>query len=262
VEKEPLLAARVRDQVTPEEWETRVRLAAAYRLFARLGLTDGISNHITARAPDEGLFLINPWGLLFEEVTASNLHTIDHDGNVVRQGETDFGVNKAGYVIHSAIHAARADVFCVAHTHTRAGVAVSAMECGLMPVSQTALRFLNRVGYHDYEGPAVDEGERERLVQHLGRNDALILRNHGLLTCGRSIAEACHLMTRLEAACQIQVDLMATNTPMVIPSQEAQERTAALFAPTSNSKEVVTTGGREWDALVRQLDRDDDSYKS
>lgn len=256
------MTARIRDRVTPEEWATRVQLAAAYRLVAKYGMTDMISNHITAHAPGDGEILINPWGLLFEEITASSLHKIDLDGNMVLRGESDFPVNKAGYVIHSAVHAARADVFCVVHTHTRAGVAVSAMACGLMPASQTALRFLNRVGYHDYEGPAVDEGERERLVTNLGSNDVLVLRNHGLLTCGRSIPEAYHLMQRLETACQIQVDLLAANTPVILPSEESQRRTAALFAPTSNSTEVTTTGGREWDAVVRQLDREDDSYKS
>ena len=174
----------IRERVSPAEWEARVQLAAAYRLTEMYGMTEMTANHISCRVPgEEGQFLINPYGMLYEEITASSLLKIDLDGNILLNA-TEFGVNRAGFVIHSAIHAARHDVDCVAHTHTPAGMAVSAMECGLLPIAQTTMRFLH-VAYHDFEGIADDEGERERLVADLGNNDAMILRNHGLLVCGR-----------------------------------------------------------------------------
>jgi len=243
------------------EHDARVDLAACYRLVARYGMTDLIYNHITARVPgSDHHLLINPFGLLYEEITASSLLRIDIEGNVLDPRSTDLGINRAGYVIHSAVHGARDDVACVIHTHTRAGVAVSCMPDGLLPISQTALRFLGRTGYHDFEGPAIDEGERVRLVAALGDNDALILRNHGLLTVGRSIAEAFLLMQRLETACRIQVDALAGGAPLV-PSEESRRRTAALFSPKDGSADVSIAGAREWPALLRQLDRADDSYR-
>lgn len=243
------------------EQETRVNLAACYRLVAHYGMTDLVYNHITARIPDsDHELLINPFGLLYEEVTARSLVRINLDGEILDHGSTDLGINRAGYVIHSAVHGAREDVACVIHTHTRAGVAVSCMTDGLMPISQTALRFLGRTGYHDFEGPAIDEGERVRLVTALGDNDALILRNHGLLTVGRSIAEAFLLMQRLETACQIQVAALAGGRP-IIPSEESRRRTAALFSPDGGSNDVSIAGDREWPALLRQLDRADRSYR-
>jgi ribulose-5-phosphate 4-epimerase/fuculose-1-phosphate aldolase len=243
------------------EQETRVNLAACYRLVARYGMTDLIYNHITARIPGrEHELLINPFGLLYEEVTASSLVRINLDGEILDPGSTDLGINRAGYVIHSAVHGAREDVACVIHTHTRAGVAVSCMADGLMPISQTALRFLGRTGYHDFEGPAIDKGERIRLIAALGDNDALILRNHGLLTVGRSIAEAFLLTQRLETACQIQVAALAGGLP-VMPSEESRKRTAALFNPRGGSEDVSIAGDREWPALLRQLDRADRSYR-
>ncbi|MDK2768947.1 class II aldolase/adducin family protein [Sphingomonas koreensis] len=246
--------------MNPIERDTRIALAACYRLIARYGMTDLIFNHITARIPNTEDLLINPFGLLYEEITASSLVRIDIEGNVLDPGDTDYGINRAGYVIHSAVHSARPDVQAVIHTHTRAGVAVSCMPQGLMPISQTALRFLGRTGYHDFEGPAIDEGERVRLIAALGANDALILRNHGLLTVGRSIPEAFLLMQRLETACQIQVAALAGGAP-VMPSAESQRRTAALFAPKTGSADVSTDGGREWPALLRQLDRADPRYR-
>lgn len=244
------------------EHDARVDLAACYRLMARYGMTDLIYNHITARLPgSDHHLLINPFGLLYEEITASSLLRIDIEGNVLDSGSTDLGINRAGYVIHSAVHGARDDVACVIHTHTRAGVAISCMPDGLLPISQTALRFLGRTGYHDFEGPAIDEGERVRLVAALGDNDALILRNHGLLTVGRTIAEAFLLMQRLETACRIQVDALAGGAP-VMPSEESRRRTAALFSPKDGSADVSIAGAREWPALLRQLDRADVSYRS
>ncbi|EQA96594.1 class II aldolase/adducin family protein [Sphingobium baderi] len=243
------------------ERKTRNDLAACYRLVARYGMTDLIYNHITARIPgSDHELLINPFGMLYEEITASALIKIDIEGNVLAPGSTSYGVNRAGYVIHSAVHAAREDVQCVIHTHTRAGVAVSCMTDGLLPISQTALRFMGRVGYHDFEGPAIDDGERSRLIAALGRNDVLILRNHGLLTVGRTVAEAFLLMQRLETACQIQVAALAGGPP-IFPSRSSQERTAALFNPATGSADVSVSGGLEWEALLRQLDRIDPSYR-
>lgn len=237
----------------------RVQLAACYRLMAMFGMTDLIYNHITAAVPAEpGHFLINAYGLDYSEVTASSLFKIDLDGNIVSAPDLPLGINHAGYVIHSAVHAARHDVNCVIHTHTRAGVAVSAMESGLLPISQTAMRFTGRVGYHDYEGPATDLDERQRLKANLGQNDALILRNHGLLVCGKSIPATFHMIQRLETACRIQVDL--ANRPVFNPSDEARFRTEAILTGAS-PQEVRADGALEWVALIRKLDRLDVGYR-
>src|ERR1700757_2300535 len=175
----------VREQVSPEEWQTRVDLAACYRLVAMYGYTEGVANHISCRVPGHhDQFLINPYGMLYEEMNASCLIKVDVDGNTLFN-QTDYNVNVAGFVIPSAIHMARHDVDCVAHTHTPAGMAVSAMECGLLPLTQTSMRFVP-IGYHDFEGIADDLGERERLVRDLGEHEAMVLRNHGLLVCGRT----------------------------------------------------------------------------
>src|SRR5271154_2559614 len=175
----------LRDRVTAAEWQARVDLAACYRLAHHFGMTDLIYTHISARVPGpEEHFLINPYGLLFNEITASSLIKIDLDGAVVLKPDLDYPVNQAGFVIHSAVHAARPDVGCVMHTHTRAGMALSALECGLLPLTQTAMRFHGRIGYHEYEGPAVELDERQRLVANLGVHSAMILRNHGLLSAG------------------------------------------------------------------------------
>ena len=180
----------VKDQVSPEEWQARVELAACYRLVDQYEMTDLIYNHITARIPGTEHLLINLYGLLYKEITASSLVKIDVEGEIIAKPDTDYGINKSGYVIHGAIHKARPEVKCVLHTHTRAGIAVSAMNCGLLPLSQTSIRFHDHIGYHDFEGPAVDLDERERIVKDLGQHNALIMRNHGLLTCGPSVPEA------------------------------------------------------------------------
>ena len=261
--------APMRDRVTEAEWATRVELAACYRLVARYGMADLIYNHITARVPgEEGHFLINPFGFLYEEITASCLFKIDLDGRVVERPDLPYEVNRAGFVIHSAVHAARHDVDCVIHTHTRAGMAVSVMECGLLPATQGALRFHDRLAYHDFEGPAVDEGERERLVSDLGSCDAMVLRNHGLLTCGRAVAEAFLLMNRLEMACRVQIDFMGANTPLRLPTPDVMTKTARVLAPPTFSGRQGTeaslgnwNGQREWSALLRQLERTDSSYQ-
>jgi ribulose-5-phosphate 4-epimerase/fuculose-1-phosphate aldolase len=208
----------IRDQVSPEEWQTRCELAACYRLVDAYEMTDLIYNHITARIPgSDDHLLINLYGLLYREITASSLVKIDVEGNIVWKPDTDYGINKSGYVIHGAIHKARTEVKCVIHTHTRAGMAVSAMKCGLLPLSQTSIRFVGHIGYHDYEGPAVDVDERERIVADLGPHDALIMRNHGLLTCGATIQQAFNTMYQLELSCRSQVDAMAARTDLTMP---------------------------------------------
>ena len=240
------------------EWKTRVDLAACYRLVALYGMSDLIYNHITARVPGtEDQLLINPYGMLYEEITATSLIRIDIEGNVLENPTGEHGVNQAGYVIHSAIHGARHDVDCVIHTHTRAGMAVSAMKCGLLPLSQTAMRF-NQIAYHDYESVALELDERARLVRDLGNLDAMILRNHGLLTVGASIAQTFNTMYWLEMACKSQVDAMAANTELVMPPKEVAEKTYTLYRPETRRP----FGEMEWPAMLRQLDRRDPSYKN
>ena len=191
------------------EREARVRLAACYRLIAHFGMDDLIYTHISARVPESpGHFLINPYGMMFHEITASSLVKIDYEGNVVEPAQNP--VNYAGFVIHSAIHAARPDVNCVLHTHTRAGVAVSCLKEGLMSLNQFSAPYYNRVGYHDYEGVATNLDERQRLVRDLGDKRVLVLRNHGLLTAGRSVPEAFQLMYYVEQSCRVQMDLMGS----------------------------------------------------
>jgi ribulose-5-phosphate 4-epimerase/fuculose-1-phosphate aldolase len=249
---------RVQDIVSEAEWNTRINLAAAYRLIAHFGMSDLIYNHITARVPGSHTeFLINPYGMMYEEITASSLVKVDLDGNVLFNVDENFSVNRAGYVIHSAIHAARHDVECVIHTHTRAGMAVSVLECGLLPLTQMAMRF-DAIAYHEYEGVAVDLDEQSRLVKDLGERDVMILRNHGLLSVGKSIAEAFNAMYWLEMACRAQVDAMACNTPLHVPPQTVVEKTNHLYRPQVRRP----FGVMEWPAMLRLLDRRDESYKS
>jgi len=246
----------VRDQVSKEEWEARVNLAACYRLMHEFGMTEMIANHISARVPGtEDQFLINPYGMLYEEMTASGMIKIDLEGNILFNA-TDYGINKAGYVIHSAVHAGRHDVDCVIHTHTLAGMAVSAMKTGLLPLAQTAMRF-GDVAYHDYEGPALELDERERLVADLGDREAMILRNHGLLTVGPSIPESFNNMFRLERACQLQVMTLSCNSEIRLPPAEVVKATQDGFKPGVRRRWGLT----EWPALLRKLDRIDPSYR-
>ncbi len=216
-----------RSRISGAEWDTRCDLAALYRLLAHFRMTDLIDTHISARVPgEEGLFLINRYGVLFHEMRASDLIKIDHEGNAVDSRYGPESVNRAGFNIHSAIHAARPDVSCVVHTHTSAGIAVSAQEEGLLPISQHALKFYRRLGYHDYEGIALNPEERDRLVHDLGLHMAMILRNHGLLAAGRSIAEAFNQIYFLERACQAQVQALAGGRPLRRPPQAVCELTA------------------------------------
>ena len=269
----------IRARVSAEEWELRVNLAACYRLVARYGMTDLIYNHITARVPGpEHHILINAYGMLYEEVTASSLIKVDLAGNIIDKDEHPYSVNAAGYIIHSAVHEARDDAHCVVHTHTPAGIAVSAMEEGLLPLSQTAMRFHGHVAYHDYEGPAFNRGEEGRLVRHLGDKSAMILRNHGLLVCAPSIPQAFNLIYWLEQACRIQVQILSTQRPL----HKAAKKVVALTAEALSGMEITLDneaatnpnlkrgaqkagsgyGMLEWPALLRALDRQDTSYRT
>ena len=269
----------LRTRVSAEEWELRVHLAACYRLVARYGMTDLIYNHITARVPGpEHHILINAYGMLYEEVTASSLIKVDLAGNIIDKDDHPYSVNAAGYIIHSAVHEARDDAHCVIHTHTPAGIAVSAMEEGLLPLSQTAMRFHGHVAYHDYEGPAFNRGEKGRLVRHLGDKSAMILRNHGLLVCAPSIPQAFNLIYWLEQACRIQMQVLSSQRPL----HKAAKRVVALTADALSGMEITLDneastnpslkrgaqkagsgyGLLEWPALLRALDRQDTSYRN
>jgi len=250
-----MISKPVREQVSAEEWQARVDLAACYRLIALEGLTEMVANHISVRVPgSHNEFLINPYGMLYEEMTASSMLRIDLGGNVLFNA-TDYGVNRAGFVIHSAIHAARHDVDCIIHTHSLAGMAVSAMKCGILPIAQSSMRFAD-IGYHDFEGIAVRMDERERLVQSLGQREALVLRNHGLLTVGASVAECFNNMYRLERACQLQVMTLSCNTELSMPSTESVRYTNELFTGKGSRR----FGLMEWPSLLRRLDRIDPGY--
>jgi ribulose-5-phosphate 4-epimerase/fuculose-1-phosphate aldolase len=258
----PLHAAQpsLRERVSPEEWAVRVKLAAAYRIAAQLRWTDHIYTHFSARVPgpDEH-FLINAFGLLFDEIQASNLVKVDLDGALV-DDPTGLGINYAGYVIHSAIHAARPDLQAVLHTHTRDGIAVSAQTRGLLPISQHAIAFSGRVAYHGYEGIALDLNERERLVADLGDKSVMILRNHGLLTGGISVEHAFQQLHNLERACNIQIAAQsAGNAELLFPPAEVVakvEKQASAHARGDGPKVAL-----HWDALVRQLERHDLDYR-
>ncbi|KMO39548.1 aldolase [Methylobacterium tarhaniae] len=239
----------------------RVDLAAAYRLIHRLGLDDSIYTHISARLPGpEHRFLINPYGLRFEEVKAGNLVTVDLDGRVL-DDPCGLGINPAGFTIHSAVHAAREDASCVLHTHTVAGVAVSCQEEGLLPLNQWSMQFAGRLAYHDYEGIALDLDERQRLVADLGDKPVMVLRNHGMLTCGRSVAEAFKLMHNLERSCRAQLALQAAGAPLIRPSVAVAAKTAGQYASFYDKMEAGAVPDTEWAAFKRMLERSDPDYK-
>ena len=239
--------------MTPEEWQTRCELAACYRLTALYGWTDLTGTHISARIPGTDEFLLNPFGMLFDEITASALIKVDHEGKLL--SESAFPINPAGFTIHSAVHMASDDMNCVMHTHTRAGNAVAMLKEGLLPLNQKALLILGFVAYHDYEGAALDLDERERIVRNLGDNRILFLRNHGLLTVGKTIGEAFVWMYRAETACQFQVDALSCGREINALSQETIDHVIAqgreIFAESG-----FAAAGHEWPALVRQLERE------
>jgi ribulose-5-phosphate 4-epimerase/fuculose-1-phosphate aldolase len=239
------------------ERDLRVQLAAAYRIFDHLGWCELIYGHISMRVPGpEHHFLINPYGLRYDEITASGLVKIDLDGNLVEPSEYSF--NPAGFVIHSAIHEHREDAHCIMHTHTRAGMAVAALECGLLPVSMNGMSFHGNLAYHDFEGSMLLLEEREKLAGDLGSADALILRNHGLLSVGRTIAEAFLYLYRLESACRVQLDAMACGR-LQYPPQEAVERSARQMREFARC--AADTGQLEFDALVRLVEEKDPSFR-
>lgn len=238
------------------ERETRIALAACYRLVAHFGMDDLIATHISARVPGRpDHILLNPYGLMFHEITASSLVKVDADGNVVE--DNGYPVNHAGFVIHGAVLQARSEVNSVLHTHTRAGVAVSCLADGLMHINQTSAMLYGRVAYHDYEGVALDLDERTRLVRDLGDKSAMVLRNHGLLTAGRTVPEAFLRMYYLEQSCRIQIDLMASGGKLTPLSDNVLQHTAGQFAESP-----VPGGEREWPALLRLLDAKDPSYRN
>ena len=244
-----------RKKIPAAEWEARVDLAACYRLVAQYGMHDLALTHISARVPGhpDQLFL-NPYGLLFDEITASSLVKIDMDGNTVE--DSDYEVNRAGYVIHSAILAARPEITCVLHTHTIAGMAVSAQAEGLLDLAQCSMRFHNRLAYHDFEGISLDTDERTRLQASMGDKYAMMLRNHGLIVAGRSVPEAWSLNWSLERACQVQVAAQGGGAKVVPAPAEVAEHTAQQMWRGND-----LAGKREWPSLLRQLDRVDPSYR-
>ena len=251
----------LQESVSPEEWQLRCDLAACYRLVALYGWSDLVFTHISAKLPEsvsgpEHQFLINPYGLMFDEITASSLIKVDMQCNKLH--DSPFPVNPAGFVIHSAVHEARADAQCVLHTHTRAGVAVSAQKCGVLPISQQSTFVLASLAYHGYEGVAFRDEEKPRLQADLGEANFLMLRNHGLLTVGKSIADAFLSMYTFENTCRIQIDAQSGGgeltqvNPLIIKGVAEAMR--------------VQTGGMggafAWPSLIRKLDRLDESYKS
>ncbi len=244
-------------KVSPEEWQARVDLAAAYRVVAHYGWDDLIYTHISARVPGpEHHFLINPYGMLFEEITASSLVKVDLDCNIVEP--SPYAINPAGFTIHSAVHAAREDANCVLHLHTVAGVAVASQEQGLLPLNQTSMLFDGELAYHEYEGLALMADERPRLVADLGDKSVMILRNHGTLTVGPTVMTAFHYMYLLERACQMQVAALAGGAALHHPSPAVREvvRRQAKVGLTRDDHRLT------WDALLRMLDAKDPSYKS
>ncbi len=242
-----------KNNFSQEEWSNRVNLAACYHLADYFQMSDIIWNHITSRTSNEKeTFLINPFGLRYDEITASNLVEVTPEGKVIN---SDSSINDTGYIIHGAIHRARKDIACVMHTHSRAGLAVSCFEDGLQPMIQDAAIFYNRVSYHDWEGMSTESEECERLSKSLGKNNVMILRNHGLLTCGTTIAEAFMLMYYLDRACKNQIDTMSTGMKINVPSDNIME-----FAAGQYDDPRFKLGKHEWPALLRLLDDNKSIY--
>lgn len=257
-ELKPADTASVRDQVSEDEWKIRVNLAACYRLIAHNGWDDLVYTHISARVPGtDDHFLLNPMGLMFEEVTASSLVKIDLDGRKVM--DSPYDVNAAGFVIHSAIHEARPDIGCIIHLHTDYGVAVSMQKDGLLPISQTATFPYSFLTYHDYEGVAVRDDEKQRLVANLGNKFLMILRNHGTISCGPDIGFAYIGMHFLEKACKIQILAQSSGQELIPIEKEAYEN-ALAGGDVVNA--AFTPENSPWTALLRKMDRLDPSYKT
>ena len=244
--------ASVRNHISEAEWKVRVELAACYRLVALDGWTDLTATHISGRVPGEDAFLLNPSDLYFEEITASSLVKMDYDRNIVLDNGKYF--NPAAFTIHSAILGGRPDAVCALHTHTRAGMAVSAMKCGLLPITQHALRFYNRLGYHKYEGIALDPDEKARLIADLGPNEAMILENHGLATVGVTIGDAYEAMFYLEKSCQSQLDAMTSGTELILPDSEVCEHAAKQYESYSSYQD------KDWAAAMRRAYRESPGF--
>ena len=245
----------VRNTVTPAEWQQRVDLAAAYRLAAYYRWTDQIYTHFTAKVPGTEELLINPYGVLFEEVTASCLVKVTIEGKVLLD-PTGMGINPAGYNIHSCVHEARPDLTAVFHTHTAAGIGVACQRRGLLNLSQHSMRFHNRLGYHDYEGIALNPEEKVRLVRDLGPHYAMILRNHGLLGAGRTVREAFEIIYYLERACEAQIRAQSGGAELIECSDAIADKVGqVLDAPNRSARD------HDWPALKRLLDRMDASYQ-
>jgi ribulose-5-phosphate 4-epimerase/fuculose-1-phosphate aldolase len=243
-------AIRLGSDISEAEWRVRVDLAACFRLSEMLGWSDLVYTHISARVPGrDDQYLLNRFGDGFDEITASRLARVDFSGDVT--DGSDALIHKAGFVVHSAVHGARADARCVIHTHTVAGMAISMLRDGLQPLSQHANLFYGRIGYHDYEGLALELDERARLVRDLGPHPAMILRNHGLLAVGETVAEAFSIMHHLEQACRAQLAAMAAGAPLMIPSEAARQKTAAQGFGSPDAP----FGKVEWPAMLRRLDR-------
>lgn len=238
------------------EWQMRVDLAACYRLADIFGFSDIVWNHITAKVPGSENFLINRFGLRHDEISASNLLTLDIDGNVVDPGSAgrNDDVNVTGYVIHSAIHAARPDAHCIMHSHSEHALAVSTLQNGFIPMVQDAMPFYKQVAYHDYEGLSTDTAERQRLAENLGNKKVLFLRNHGILTCGATVGEAFMLMYYLERSCRTQMQVLATGQTYTVPSDAVCEAVATQYS-------MFPHGKYEWPALLRMLDQRHSDYR-
>ena len=254
---EDMTITSVRDKVSDAEWQARVDLAATYRLVAHYGWSDLIYTHISARVPDaENHFLINPYGMTFDEITASSLVKVDLDGNIVM--DTPYMINPAGFTIHSAVHAEGKDAHAVIHTHSDDGVAVSAQKEGLLPLSQTSMIVMGDLAYHDYEGIALDHDERERLIADLGDKHSMILRNHGLLTCGATCADAFLRLFFLERACTMQIKALAGGRDQVAPpSADVIDKVAGQ----ARFQDANGIGNLAWPALLRTIDRVDPTYR-
>ncbi|WP_374663789.1 class II aldolase/adducin family protein [Ramlibacter sp.] len=251
----PLCFPDVHTRVSATEWAQRVNLAAAFRLADHYRWTDQIYTHFTAKIPGTEHFLINPYGVLFGEVTASCLVTVDLDGTVILD-PTGMGINPAGFLIHSCVHRARPDFLCVLHTHTASGLAVAAQKHGLLNLTQHAMRFHNRIGYHDYEGVALEPAEQARLVRDLGGHKAMILRNHGLLAAGTTIRDAFEQLYYLERACEAQVKALAGGVEVIECDPAIAEKVAQVLDRPGRSAYDT-----DWPALLRWLDRTDGSYR-
>lgn len=244
---------QVPGEYSAQEWEARCDLAACYRLVDIYGWSDLFGTHISLRVPGSDNFLLNPYGMLFDEITASSLIKVDQDGNAL--DESDFPINPAGFTIHSAVHMSSNKLNAVLHTHTRAGNAVACMKEGLLPLNQKALLVLAMVSYHEYESVALDHDERGRIVADLGEGRILILRNHGLLSVGESVAEAFFWMYRMELSCQYQVDILSCGRELQAPSKETRDYTIEVGRKNAEKRNIEAEK-RQWSAMLRKLERE------